>query len=150
MMITGNKYFNYHVKLLDLLHSFYPEFSSTHVRRNHMTTEAKCPFHHATTGGTTNRDWWPNQLKLELLHQHSSKSDPMGEDFDYKKEFESLDFARFPDNIADNRLQLIKYDAKILGRQGMLCMPRASTMGRPEAQRTGPWKVQIRNAKEVF
>jgi len=115
-----------------------------------MTTEAKCPFHHATTGGTTNRDWWPNQLKLELLHQHSSKSDPMGEDFDYKKEFESLDFARFPDNIADNRLQLIKYDAKILGRQGMLCMPRASTMGRPEAQRTGPWKVQIRNAKEVF
>jgi catalase-peroxidase len=100
MMITGNKYFNYHVKLLDLLHSLYPEFSSTHVRRNHMTTEAKCPFHHATTGGTTNRDWWPNQLKLELLHQHSSKSDPMGEDFDYKREFESLDFAALKKDLA--------------------------------------------------
>lgn len=44
-----------------------------------MSTEAKCPFHHgAAAGGTTNQDWWPNQLKLELLHQHSSKSNPMG------------------------------------------------------------------------
>jgi len=41
--------------------------------------------------GTTNRDWWPNQLKLEILHQHSSKSNPMGEDFNYAKEFKSLD-----------------------------------------------------------
>jgi len=66
-----------------------------------MTTEAKCPFRHATTGGTTNRDWWPNQLKLELLHQHSSKSNPMGEDFDYKKEFESIDFAALRKDLAD-------------------------------------------------
>ncbi|HKB90132.1 MAG TPA: catalase/peroxidase HPI [Opitutaceae bacterium] len=65
-----------------------------------MTTEAKCPFHHATTGGTTNREWWPNQLKLELLHQHSSKSNPMGEDFDYRKEFESLDFAALKKDLA--------------------------------------------------
>ena len=65
-----------------------------------MTTEAKCPFHHATSGGTTNRDWWPNQLKLELLHQHSSKSNPMGEDFDYTKEFESLDFAALKKDLA--------------------------------------------------
>ena len=65
-----------------------------------MTTEAKCPFHHATTGGTTNQDWWPNQLKLELLHQHSSKSNPMGEDFDYRKEFESLDFAALKKDLA--------------------------------------------------
>ncbi len=57
------------------------------------TTEAKCPFHQAAGGGTSNRDWWPNQLRLDLLHQHSSKSDPMGEDFDYAKEFKSLDFA---------------------------------------------------------
>ena len=42
-------------------------------------------------GGTTNRDWWPNQLKLDILHQHSSKSNPMGEDFNYAKEFKSLD-----------------------------------------------------------
>src|ERR1022692_3615410 len=53
-------------------------------------TEAKCPF----TSGTpphTNRDWWPNQLNLEVLHQHSSLSNPMGEEFDYAKEFKSLD-----------------------------------------------------------
>ncbi len=44
---------------------------------------SKCPFNHTAGGGTSNRDWWPNQLKVELLHQHSSKSDPMGEDFNY-------------------------------------------------------------------
>ena len=42
-------------------------------------------------GGRTNRDWWPNQLKLEILHQHSIKSNPMGEGFNYAREFESLD-----------------------------------------------------------
>jgi catalase-peroxidase len=41
--------------------------------------------------GTSNQDWWPNQLKLDILHQHSSKSNPMGEDFNYAKEFKSLD-----------------------------------------------------------
>ncbi len=58
-----------------------------------MTNEAKCPFNHAAGGGTTNRDWWPNQLNLKILHQQSSLSDPMGEDFDYAKEFNSLDLA---------------------------------------------------------
>src|SRR6267378_1016051 len=72
----------------------------THLRRNHMTTEAKCPFHHDTTSGTTNRDWWPNQLKPELLHQHSSKSNPMGDDFDYAKEFKGLDFAALKKDLA--------------------------------------------------
>jgi len=48
-------------------------------------TEAKCPFSQATNAGTSNRDWWPNQLRLDLLHQHSSKSDPMGPDFDYAR-----------------------------------------------------------------
>ena len=55
-----------------------------------MTDESKCPF----TGGTrahTNRDWWPNQLDLGILHQHSTLSNPMGEAFDYAKEFKSLD-----------------------------------------------------------
>jgi len=55
-----------------------------------MTSESKCPF----TGGTrahTNRDWWPNQLNIQVLHQHSSLSNPMGEGFDYAKEFKSLD-----------------------------------------------------------
>ena len=55
-----------------------------------MTSESKCP----VTGGThayTNRDWWPNQLNLQVLHHHSTKSNPMGEAFDYAKEFKSLD-----------------------------------------------------------
>ena len=46
---------------------------------------------HIAGGGMTNRDWWPNQLNLDILHQQSSKSNPMGEDFNYAKEFESLD-----------------------------------------------------------
>jgi hypothetical protein len=58
-----------------------------------QSSEAKCPFHHAAGGGTSNRDWWPEQLRLDLLHQHSSKSNPMGERFDYAAEFRSLDFA---------------------------------------------------------
>ncbi len=57
-----------------------------------MSSEAKCPFHPAATG-TTNRDWWPNQLRLELLSQHSEKSDPLGKSFDYRKEFAKLDYA---------------------------------------------------------
>jgi catalase-peroxidase len=66
-----------------------------------MSTESKCPFNHgATAGGTTNRDWWPNQLKVELLHQHSAKSDPMGADFDYAKEFKSLDYAALKKDLA--------------------------------------------------
>ncbi len=65
-----------------------------------MSTESKCPFHHAAEGGTSNRDWWPNQLKLELLHQHSSKSNPMGEDFNYAKEFKSLDLAAVKSDLA--------------------------------------------------
>jgi catalase-peroxidase len=65
-----------------------------------MTTEAKCPFHQTAGGGTTNQDWWPNQLKVDLLHQHSSKSDPMGGDFDYAKEFQSLDYAALKQDLA--------------------------------------------------
>jgi catalase-peroxidase len=57
-----------------------------------MSTETKCPFNHIAGVGRTNRDWWPNQLRLELLHQHSSKSNPMDKDFDYAKEFKSLDY----------------------------------------------------------
>jgi len=52
----------------------------------------KCPFNHIAGVGRTNRDWWPNHLRLELLHQHSSKSDPMGKDFEYAKAFRSLDY----------------------------------------------------------
>src|SRR6202167_2399150 len=64
------------------------------------TTESKCPFHHAAGGGTTNRDWWPNQLSLKILHQHSSLSDPMGENFNYAEEFNSLDLAAVKKDLA--------------------------------------------------
>ena len=57
-----------------------------------MDDISKCPYNHIAGVGRTNRDWWPNQLRLELLHQHSAKSDPMGEDFGYAKEFNSLDY----------------------------------------------------------
>jgi catalase-peroxidase len=71
-----------------------------------MSTESKCPFNHGQLlaktagGGTTNRDWWPNQLNIRILHQHTSKSDPMDADFDYKKEFQSLDLAQLKKDIA--------------------------------------------------
>ncbi|TBU91962.1 catalase/peroxidase HPI [Phytopseudomonas dryadis] len=58
-----------------------------------MSNQAKCPFNHAAGGGTTNRDWWPNQLNLKILHQHSSLSDPMDEGFDYAEAFKRLDLA---------------------------------------------------------
>jgi catalase-peroxidase len=63
-------------------------------------TEAKCPFNHTAGGGPSNRDWWPNQLRLDILHQHSSKSNPMGEDFNYAKEFKSLDLAAVKKDLA--------------------------------------------------
>jgi catalase-peroxidase len=69
-------------------------------RRKQMSTEAKCPFNHVAGGGTSNRDWWPNGLKLELLHQHSSKSNPMGQDFNYAEEFKSLDLAALKKDLA--------------------------------------------------
>ncbi len=61
-----------------------------------MSTEAKCPFHHvvgknAVAAAPSNADWWPNQLKLGMLHQHAPASNPMGEDFDYAAEFKTLD-----------------------------------------------------------
>ncbi|WP_368223133.1 catalase/peroxidase HPI [Aeromonas sp. s4] len=57
-----------------------------------MSEESKCPFNHTAGVGRTNRDWWPNQLRLDLLHQHSPSSDPMDKDFDYAKAFASLDY----------------------------------------------------------
>jgi catalase-peroxidase len=59
---------------------------------NAVVKESKCPFGHMAGGGTSNRDWWPNDLRIDLLQQHSSKSDPMGRDFNYAKEFKSLDY----------------------------------------------------------
>ncbi|MDQ6629893.1 MAG: catalase/peroxidase HPI [Pseudomonadota bacterium] len=63
-------------------------------------TEAKCPFSQATGAGTTNRDWWPNQLRVDLLSQHSSRSDPMDPDFNYAEAFKSLDLAAVKKDLA--------------------------------------------------
>ena len=70
--------------------------TSTNASNNNDNAESKCPFlngelHQAAGGGTTNRDWWPNQLNLNILRQHSSLSDPMDDDFNYAEEFKSLD-----------------------------------------------------------
>lgn len=56
-----------------------------------MENESKCPVHHGFGGGTANRDWWPNKLDVHILRQHSSKSNPMEEDFNYAEEFKKLD-----------------------------------------------------------
>ncbi len=64
---------------------------------HNTTATGKCPFHQgghdqSAGGGTTTRDWWPNQLRVDLLNQHSNRSNPLGEDFDYRKEFSKLDY----------------------------------------------------------
>ena len=65
---------------------------------------AKCPFlngslHSTTGGGRSNRDWWPNQLNLNILRQNSSLTDPMDEGFDYAKEFKSLDLKAVKEDL---------------------------------------------------
>jgi catalase-peroxidase len=59
-----------------------------------MKSEAKCPFNHAVVGdATTNRDWWPNQLRVDLLNQHSTRSNPLDAGFDYATAFKGLDYS---------------------------------------------------------
>ena len=57
-----------------------------------MSNQGKCPFNHVAGGGTTNRDWWPNQLRVDLLNQHSDRSNPLGETFNYAEAFKKLDY----------------------------------------------------------
>ena len=61
---------------------------------------AKCPFNHTFGGGTTNKDWWPKHLPLDLLHQHSARSNPMEADFDYAREFRKLDYLALKKDLA--------------------------------------------------
>src|SRR5271168_2238708 len=65
-----------------------------------MASEAMCPFHHVSSANPTNHDWWPNQLNLNLLAQHSSLSDPMGRNFNYAEEFKSLDYNGLKKDLA--------------------------------------------------
>ena len=69
-------------------------------------SSGKCPFsggarHHTAGGGTSNREWWPNQLNLNVLRQHSKLSNPMDDDFDYRKEFNSLDLSALKQDLYD-------------------------------------------------
>jgi len=68
--------------------------------------ESKCPVMHGalttnSASGTSNRDWWPNQLDLSILHQHDQKSDPMDDGFDYREEFKKLDFDALKKDLND-------------------------------------------------
>ena len=77
-----------------------------HNGQSNNNGESKCPFlsgelKQAAGGGMTNRDWWPNALNLNILRQHSALTDPMGENFDYAKEFESLDLNAVKKDLAD-------------------------------------------------
>lgn len=66
-----------------------------------MTTQSKCPFHPTAGGGTGNRDWWPNQLRVDLLNQHSSRSNPLGSGFDYAEAFNKLDYHALKKDLRD-------------------------------------------------
>jgi len=74
---------------------------------NHQTQEApvttanRCPVNHAAGSGTSNQDWWPNQLKVDILHQHDAPSNPMGKDFDYTAEFNSLDYQSLKQDLTN-------------------------------------------------
>ncbi len=64
------------------------------MNESHMRTSGKCPVMHGanTAAGTSNMDWWPNALNLDILHQHDTKTNPMGKDFNYREEVKKLDF----------------------------------------------------------
>jgi catalase-peroxidase len=64
------------------------------------TSESQCPYNHSPGAGTSNKDWWPNHLPLELLHQHSAKSNPMNPQFNYAREFNGLDLAAVKQDLA--------------------------------------------------
>lgn len=73
---------------------------STSNDPSNTPSAGKCPFHAETStptqsagGGTGNRDWWPNQLRVDLLNQHSNRSNPLGENFNYREEFKKLDYS---------------------------------------------------------
>src|SRR5580698_5182156 len=74
--------------------------TSSRSQAGTTATRAGCPFNHAAGGGTSNRDWWPRQLRLDILHQHSPGSSPMGQDFDYRAEFNSLDLTALKKDLA--------------------------------------------------
>ena len=66
-----------------------------------MTEQNKCPFNRTAGGGTSNNDWWPNQLRVDILRQHSPASSPMGGNFNYAEEFKSLDLNALKKDLSE-------------------------------------------------
>ena len=99
--------------------------------QDHMNGDvAKCPFmngelNHTAGGGTRNTDWWPNQLNLGILRMHSNMSDPMGEDFDYAKEFNSLDLAAVKQDLNDLMTDSKDWWPAEAGHQSLLSVIRS-------------------------
>jgi len=90
----------------DVVNSIIKKLNLSIMENNNTSGEGKCPFHggelkHSAGGGTSNRDWWPNQLKLNILRQNSAESDPMGKGFDYAQEFKSLDLSAVKKDLFD-------------------------------------------------
>ena len=82
------------------------EHTDSTRERKAMADEARCPFPGSAAKqvdiagvGTENRDWWPNQLRVDLLNQHSSKSDPLGQAFNYREEFKKLDYEALKNDL---------------------------------------------------
>ena len=117
-------------------------------------TEPKCPFNHAPSTGTSNRDWWPKQLKVDLLNQHSAKSDPMGGDFDYAEEFKSLDFAALKKDLAALMTDSQDWWPADFGHYGPLLHPhglaqRRHLPHRRRPRRRGPRAAALRPAQQL-
>ena len=100
-----------------------------------MSSEAKCPFtggmlQHTTAGAKGNGDWWPNQLNLAILHQHSSLSNPMGESFDYAKEFKTLDIEAVIKDLRALMTDSQEWWPADFGHYGRVVHPHGVALGR--------------------
>ena len=84
IIFEGRKHYGKYTR--DFIGKRFPE-----AKDKNTTTEAKCPVAHGARKSHTNADWWPNQVNVKILHQHSPKSDPMGKEFNYAEEFKTLD-----------------------------------------------------------
>ena len=81
------------------------------AKGKNTATESKCPVAHGVGKSHTNVAWWPNQVNLKVLHQHSPLSDPMGKEFNYAEEFKSLDL-----NAVIKDLHALMTDSQEIGR----------------------------------
>src|SRR3954466_13489991 len=103
-----------------------------------MSAEAKCPFKHTSGSGTINRDWWPNLLRLEILHQRSSLSNPMEGDFDYASEFAKLDYAALKNDLLALMTDSQEWWPADFGHYGPLVVRMARHA--PRTYRIGRWR----------